>query len=53
MGDRAIEIGVVKLVDDQVTDTFQQLMNQGFRVSSFIEGYTGITKNMLRSAASY
>ena len=50
MGDRAIEIGAVKLVDGQVTDTFQQLMNPGFRVSSFIEGYTGITNAMLRDA---
>ena len=52
MGDRAIEIGAVKLVDGVVVDTFQQLMNPGFRVSSFIEGYTGITNNMLRLAPS-
>lgn len=50
MGDRAIEIGAVKLVDGVVVDTFQALMNPGFRVSSFIEGYTGITNNMLRAA---
>ncbi|WP_394212274.1 PolC-type DNA polymerase III [Enterovibrio calviensis] len=50
MGDRAIEIGAVKLVDGEVVDTFQALMNPGFRVSSFIEGYTGITNNMLRTA---
>ncbi|MBV7300356.1 PolC-type DNA polymerase III [Enterovibrio paralichthyis] len=50
MGDRAIEIGAVKLVDGVVVDTFQALMNPGFRVSSFIEGYTGITNNMLRTA---
>lgn len=52
MGDRAIEIGAVKLVNGEVVDTFQQLMNPGFRVSSFIEGYTGITNNMLRLAPS-
>ncbi|NOH78148.1 3'-5' exonuclease [Vibrio sp. RE86] len=52
MGDRAIEIGAVKLVDGEVVDTFQQLMNPGFRVSSFIEGYTGITNNMLATAPS-
>ncbi|GAD80221.1 3'-5' exonuclease [Vibrio ezurae] len=52
MGDRAIEIGAVKLIDGQVIDTFQQLMNPGFRVSSFIESYTGISNNMLRSAPS-
>ncbi|KHT46715.1 PolC-type DNA polymerase III [Vibrio sinaloensis] len=50
MGDRAIEIGAVKLVNGEVVDTFQQLMNPGFRVSSFIEGYTGITNIMLRDA---
>jgi len=50
MGDRAIEIGAVKLVDGEVVDTFQQLMNPGFRVSSFIESYTGITNNMLTHA---
>ncbi|GAD90545.1 MULTISPECIES: PolC-type DNA polymerase III [Vibrio] len=52
MGDRAIEIGAVKLMDGKVVDTFQQLMNPGFRVSSFIESYTGITNNMLRNAPS-
>ena len=50
MGDRAIEIGAVKLKDGQVVDSFQQLMNPGFRVSGFIENYTGITNNMLSQA---
>ncbi len=50
MGDRAIEIGAVKLVDGMVVDTFQQLMNPGFRVTRFIEDYTGITNNMLLNA---
>ncbi len=52
MGDRAIEIGAVKLINGEVVDTFQQLMNPGFRVSSFIERYTGISNNMLRTAPS-
>lgn len=51
-GDRAIEIGAVKLHQGEVVDRFQRLMNPGFRVSGFIEGYTGITNNMLSSAAS-
>ncbi|MDN3682253.1 3'-5' exonuclease [Vibrio tapetis subsp. quintayensis] len=51
-GDRAIEIGAVKLENGQVTGRFQQLMNPGFRVSGFIENYTGISNNMLRSAPS-
>lgn len=49
-GDRAIEIGAVKLHDGVVIDRFQRLMNPGFRVSRFIEGYTGITNNMLANA---
>jgi DNA polymerase-3 subunit epsilon len=49
-GDRAIEIGAVKLVDGQLVDRFQQLMNPGKRVNSFIEDYTGISNNMLKKA---
>jgi DNA polymerase-3 subunit epsilon len=49
-GDRAIEIGAVKLVDGEVVETFQKLMYPGRRIDSFIESYTGITNNMLRSA---
>ncbi|MEZ8092761.1 PolC-type DNA polymerase III [Photobacterium swingsii] len=51
-GDRAIEIGAVKLENGIVTGQFQQLMNPGRRVSSFIEGYTGITNAMLSTAPS-
>jgi len=49
-GDRAIEIGAVKMVNGVMTDRFQQLMNPGQRISSFIENYTGITNRMLNSA---
>ncbi|WP_039949450.1 PolC-type DNA polymerase III [Vibrio ichthyoenteri] len=49
-GDRAIEIGAVKLHQGEVVDRFQSLMNPGFRVSGFIESYTGISNNMLASA---
>lgn len=52
MGDRAIEIGAVRLVDGQVTESFQKLMNPGFRISGFIESYTGISNQMLRTAPS-
>lgn len=51
-GDRAIEIGAVRLVNGEVTEEFQQLMNPGRRVSSFIEDYTGISNHMLKDAAS-
>ncbi len=50
MGDRAIEIGAVLLHDGKITERFQKLMNPGFRVSSFIENYTGISNTMLRNA---
>ncbi len=52
MGDRAIEIGAVKLENGMVVDSFQELMNPGFRISAFIENYTGITHEMLIEAPS-
>ena len=52
MGDRAIEIGAVKIENGEVTERFQELMNPGKRVSGFIEDYTGITNSMLSSADS-
>ena len=50
MGDRAIEIGAVKIESGQITDRFQQLINPGFRVNGFIESYTGISNQMLADA---
>jgi len=50
MGDRAIEIGAVRLEEGEITDRFQALMNPGFRISDFIEDYTGITNAMLADA---
>ena len=49
-GDRAIEIGAVKLVDGKVVETFQKLMYPGKRIDFFIESYTGITNSMLKKA---
>jgi len=49
-GDRAIEIGAVKLENGKVVEEFQALMNPGRPVSSFIESYTGITNKMLSKA---
>lgn len=50
-GDRAIEIGAVRLEQGVVTDRFQRLMNPGRRIDGFIQDYTGITNAMLRKAA--
>jgi DNA polymerase-3 subunit epsilon len=49
-GDRAIEVGAVKLEAGEVTGRFQGLMNPGLQVSAFIEGLTGITNDMLSNA---
>ena len=49
-GDRAIEVGAVKLQGGEVVDRFQCLMNPGVRVNGFIEDYTGITNAMLKQA---
>ena len=51
-GDRAIEIGAVLIENNMVIDRFQSLMNPGFRISSFIESYTGISNNMVEAAPS-
>lgn len=48
-GDRAIEIGAVRLENGVIADRFQRLMNPGFRISPFIESYTGITNEMLKN----
>lgn len=50
-GDRAIEIGAVRIEDGKITDRFQRLMNPGRRINGFIENYTGITNRMLNDAA--
>jgi DNA polymerase-3 subunit epsilon len=49
-GDRAIEIGAVRIEGGRIRDRFQQLINPGFRISGFIESYTGISNAMLRAA---
>lgn len=49
-GDRAIEIGAVRLQNGEITERFQQLMNPGRRISPFIENYTGISNAMLAGA---
>ena len=49
-GDRAIEIGAIKLKNGIVVDHFQSLMNPGFRISRFIEDFTGISNIELQKA---
>lgn len=50
MGDRAIEIGAVRIEGGEVTGRFQELMNPGRRIDPFIESYTGISNAMLQDA---
>jgi len=52
MGDRAIEVGAVRVEAGRITGRNQSLMNPGIRISGFIEDYTGITNRMLRAAPS-
>jgi DNA polymerase-3 subunit epsilon len=49
-GDRAIEIGAVRILGGRLEERFSELMNPGFPVSSFITGFTGITNDMLAVA---
>jgi DNA polymerase-3 subunit epsilon len=49
-GDRAIEVGAVKLRAGEIVERYQSLMNPGLRINSFIESYTGITNRMLQGA---
>lgn len=49
-GDRAIEIGAVLIERGKITERFQRLMNPGFRISYFIQNYTGISNAMLQNA---
>lgn len=51
-GDRAIEIGAVKIEQGKIHSRFQALMNPGRPVNAFIENYTGISNQMLRTAQS-
>jgi DNA polymerase-3 subunit epsilon len=50
MGDRATEVAIVIMEDGQVVDRFQSLMNAGVRIPYFIEQYTGISNEMIRTA---
>ncbi|MCW8933562.1 MAG: 3'-5' exonuclease [Gammaproteobacteria bacterium] len=50
-GDRAIEIGAVKIVNGVLVERFQKLMNPHRRIDAFIEQYTGITNKMLSKSA--
>ncbi len=49
-GARVIEVGAVRVEDGVIRACFQQLINPGFPVTSFITGLTGISNAMLSQA---
>lgn len=49
-GDRAIEIGAVRVERGRIADRFESLINPGIRVSPFIQELTGISNAMLAKA---
>ena len=50
VGDRATEIAIVMTENGKVVARFQSLMNAGVRIPPFIEQYTGISNEMMRTA---
>jgi DNA polymerase III subunit epsilon len=51
-GDRATEIAIVILQNGRIVQRYQNLMNTGVRISSFITSLTGFTNEMVRNAPS-
>ena len=49
-GDRPIEVGAVLIENDMIVDRFQELMNPGFTITSFIESITGISNELVAQA---
>ncbi len=50
--DSIIEIGAIRVENDIIVETFDQLINPGFEISDFIQNLTGITNEMLSSQPS-
>ncbi len=48
--DRVIEVGVVKIQNNQIIDTFQEFVNPSMKISSVITNLTGITNEMVKNA---
>lgn len=48
--DRVIEVGVVKIKNNIIVDSFQEFVNPGMRIAGVITNLTGITNEMVRDA---
>ncbi|WP_051309393.1 3'-5' exonuclease [Desulfogranum japonicum] len=49
-GDRPIEIGAVRIEKECIVERFQNIMNPGFPITSFIESLTGISSQAVEEA---
>ena len=45
-----IEIGAIKVVENEIVDTFQSFIKPKYRISSFITNLTGISNDMVKDA---
>lgn len=52
-GDRIMEIGILRVENNSVVETFSSLINPHTYVPEFISGMTGITSDMLQEAPSF
>lgn len=50
--DEIIEIGALKIVDNKIVDTFQELIRPKSTISAFITNLTGITNEMVKESSS-
>lgn len=51
--DSVIEIGVLKVRNNEIVDTFNSLINPGFKIDEYISQLTGITNEMLENQPKF